>query len=254
MKVGVIMSSELVKAGRWDAGFHLLNQEYRGAAASLEEVVDRDEAIQMLSDADLFPTSVLLKLSPLCRGTIHGNPGREQLLKAVAEYPHLALAVVLNEAEGAIQAQQAALKAKQDKLAATYARLGVVAEGVRALSARLEAQSDVEVVEDVAEGVIAGLEPIPDELAVLLSTHRFVAGVVYRHGDELVIPVHTSATHWLSDCWVVRVEEWQGLSTLKELAEDGNVPVPRRYEDIGTPIGYVELPGHEQNYGLGWRG
>lgn len=253
MKVGVIMSSELAKAGRWDAGFHLLNQEYKDAAAALAEVVDQAEAVQMLSDSDLFPTSVLLKLSPLCRGTVHGNAAREQLLKAVAEYPHLSLAIVLKEAEGSIREQQDALKVKQDKLAATHARLGVVAEGIRAISGRLEVQAKAEAVAPLVEGVIPGLLPIPDELAALLPTHRYVAGVVYRDGDELVIPVHTGVTEWVSDCWVIRVEEWSGVETIQELVADGNIPIPRRYEDVGTPVGYVELPGHEQNYGRGWR-
>jgi hypothetical protein len=280
MKCGIVMSSALSEHNRWDAGFHLLNEQYKSKAAALAKALSAEEAVAILTDESVFPTRLLQALGPLCRGNGHSSRGwRAPLIKAIKEYPHLALAIVSESAEAQIQEQQADLANRAAALQRVSARLQAVeklvadtansgALAAASLAPASEAVPQAHLTTEKLDGVDMcilardtdvvdepqGLLPIPEELRALLATHRFVAGVVYRDGDDLVIPVHTSETHWLSDCWVIDLAEWVGPQMLDDLVAEGNVPIPRRYQDLGTPIGFLELPGHEQNYGMGWRG
>jgi hypothetical protein len=266
MKHAIVMRSELFKHGRWDVGFHLLNKEYGHKAEHLREVLSADEAVAILTEEDTFPTPVLRVLEPLCRGSIPTRGNRAALLRAIREYPHLCLAIVLGKAQEAIREQQAKMQRRIDKLAAVSQRLASVENALQAWKreglvpvkgpapVQTPPENDAEDALPMADRDIPGLETIPEETQELLATHRFVAGVVYLDEDELIIPVHTTETMLVVDCWIVGVHDWKGPETLEELVAEGNVPLPRRYQDVGHPIGFLpELPRYEQNYGIGWR-
>lgn len=246
MKVGAVMFSEL--GNRWDAGFHLLNKEYKERAIALECSLGGGEnaklaALELMHDEQAFPVSTLKELQPLCRG---GDPSyykMETYRKAMEEYPFLCLAILMATAPEKLKQRRTELESSMSKIDAVSARLSELAVSL------MEEQA-APVAQDIS---LHGLLPLPDTLTPLLTTHRYVAGVVYRDGDELVIPVHTDNKSWVSDCWVIELSDWTGPDMLATLVAEGNVPVPRRYQDIGTPIGYVELPDHTPNYGMGWR-
>lgn len=224
----IINSSELFKQGRWDAGFHLLNKEYAERAAVLAVTMSKDEVVALLSDDDAVPTAVLQHLAPLVRGG-YGTPSRDQILKAVNEYPFLSLAIVKDK--GADQMDQ--LKNDLDK--------------------KVEKMGQAQQTLQSAGVPIAGLSPIAHETRGLLSNNKFVGGVVYFDGDTLSIPAETSRTAYVADCWVIDLADWTGPEVIDALVAEGNVPVPRRHEDLGQPVGMVEsLADHRQNYGLGW--
>ena len=246
MKVGVVKFSDL--GNRWDAGFHLLNLEYKESANALEHRLGGGEkaklaALELMHDEQAFPVSALKEIQPLCRG---GDPSyykMETYRKAMEEYPFLCLAILMATAPEKLKQRRAELESSMSKIDAVSAQLSNLAVSL------MEEQAAP--VQQTAR--LRGLLPIPDELTQLVKTHRYVAGVVYQDGDELVIPVHTEATTWVSDCWVIEVSDWTGPDMLDALVAEGNVPVPRRYQDIGTPIGYAEIPDHTPNYGMGWR-
>lgn len=228
MKCGIIMSSELAKNGRWDAGFHLLNAEYAERAAALAVTMRPEEVVALLSDDQAIPTQVLQLLAPLTRG--NAKPGREQLLKAVVEYPFLSLAIIKDKGRDLLAQQQAELQQQAQKMA------------------------DVSSALEAAGPSIPGLEPIPHQVRGLLTKNRYVQGVVYFDGELLSIPPETSETAYVADCWVIELGDWTGPEVIDALVADGNVPVPRRYEDLGKPVGWLpQLADHTQNYGKGWR-
>lgn len=230
MKHGIVLSSELSKHGRWDADFHLLNQEYAERAEALSATMSKEDALALLIDEHAMPTEVLRLIAPLVRG--HQAPAsREKLLKAAGEYPFLALAIIKDKGCDLLDQAQHDLMQKAEKMAGAK----------RALEA--------------AGSTVAGLSAIPVEVRQGLNKNRYVGGVVYFDGDTLSIPVETSATAYVADCWVIALEDWTGPAMIDELVAEGNVPVPRRYEDLGKPIGFLsDLADHTQNYGMGWRG
>lgn len=230
MKCGIVMSSDLMKHGRWDAGFHLLNQEYADRAEGLSVTMSKEDVVTLLTDAQSIPTEALLFLAPLTRGSNRGNPSREQLLKAVDEYPFLALAIVKDKGRDLLEAKQLELAQQVQKM--NDARVALASAGP----------------------TIQGLASIPVNVRGLLNQNRYVAGVVYFDGDTLSIPVETSPTAYVADCWVIELSDWTGPGMIDEMVSAGEVPVPRRYEDLGKPVGFVSvLADHTQNYGMGWR-
>lgn len=251
MKYGVVMASEL--GNRWDAGFHLLNQQYKEVAATLEKNLGggakaKTAALEVLHDELAFPVSALKEIQPLCRG---GNPSyyrMETYRKAMDEYPFLCLAILMDTAPDK-------LKQRRDELETSISKLDAASAKLSQLTVSLNEEpvsTDMDVNAQPECHGWGGLVPIPDDLLPLLKTHRYVTGVVYKDGDELIIPVHTEDKTWVSDCWVIEVTDWTGPSMLDTLVAEGNVPVPRQYQDMGTPIGYVELPDHTVNYSMGW--
>lgn len=248
MKCAVVMFSEL--GNRWDAGFHLVRVEHKKLTEALKRQFPEPEAAETRGKrmAESMTTAELQVLRPLTRGS-HGNPTREKLMAAIAEYPHLSLAILIRKGREALEA------ARTEALQA----LNRAEASLHELSTLEEMQLDGDVTEgDVASAdepaSLADIDPIPDEVADMLKVNRYVYGVVYDDGDSFVIPVHTSETAWVADCWMIEKGDWKGTRTLDDLAAEGNVPVPRRYDELGTPIGYLSgLPDHEQNYGLGWR-
>lgn len=249
MKCAVIMSSEL--GNRWDAGFHLIRVEHKKATEALKRrFPDPEEAeTRVKRMAESMATAELQVLGPLTRGS-HGNPTREKLMAVIREYPHLSLAILMKKGREALESAKAEALQSLNRVEASLHELDTL-EGM---------QLDADNLEDSASSPdeptsMADIGPISDEVAELLKASRYVYGVVYDDGDSFVIPVHTSETAWVADCWVIEKGEWKGVRTLDELVADGNVPVPRRYDEIGTPIGFLSgLPDHEQNYGMGWRG
>jgi hypothetical protein len=166
-------------------------------------------------------------LEPLTRGNKLAN--REQLLKAVKEYPYLSMAII------------------QDKGGE------LLAENQKELAQQVEKMSEAR--ETLASNVatIQGTVPIALQEKKLLNKNNFVAGVVYFDGDTLSIPVSTLPTAYVADCWVIERADWTGPEMIDALVSNGQVPVPRRHEDLGNPVGFVaSLADHTQNYGVGW--
>lgn len=230
MKCGVVMHSQVVKFGRMDAGFHLLNQRYADQAAALSVTMTEEAALALLSNEGVVPTSVLQLLAPLTRGSGQ-TPTRAQLLSAAKEYPFLALAVIKAEGTVALGARQQELLAEANKLAAVQQSLQSAGPSIK------------------------GVSEIPATLRGTLDKSNFVAKVVYFDGDTLAIPPETSPTAYVADCWVIELTDWTGPEMIDQLVNEGNVPVPRRVQDLGAPVGYLaSLPDHTENYGVGWRG
>jgi hypothetical protein len=240
MKFAIIRSSEL--GNRWDAGFHLARTEYKEKTDELALSLSADEAFELISDEDAFPLEVLHCLSPLCRGS--NPPTKKDYLKAAREYPHLALAILSEGAENALKAQQEALEKKIEAIKKVSQKLK---------DAKERAQIIIEAAKKKPEVDQNLFQPLTDELKKLIKNNKFVSGVIYQDGEELIIPVHTNNTMYIADCWVVELENWSGIKTIQTLIDQGDVPVPRRYQDLGNAIGFVELPGHEHNYNKGWR-
>lgn len=249
MKCAVIMSSEL--GNRWDAGFHLTRVEHKKLTETLKRRFPEPEEAETRARrmAESMTTAELQVLGPLTRGS-HGSPTREKLMAGIHEYPHLSLAILMRKGREALESAKAEALQSLNRVEASLHELDTLegmqldaddAEGDAAAPAKPAAMTDI--------------DPIPDEVAELLKTNRYVYGVVYDEGDSFIIPVHTSETAWVADCWVIEKGDWNGVRTLDDLVAEGNVPVPRRYDEIGTPVGFLSgLPDHEQNYGMGWRG
>ena len=229
MRFATVMSSDLAKHGRWDAEFHILNAAYSERAAAISTTMTADAVIALLSDESSMPTSILKLISPLSHGS-NQTKTRDQLLKAVQEYPFLSLAIIKDKGRSLIEAKQKELAQQAQKLIETQTTL---------------AESSPE---------IQGLHAIPIGIRSQINKNRYVAGVVYFDGHTLSIPVETSSTAYVSDCWVIELADWTGPAMIDQLVSEGNVPVPRRHEDIGQPVGCVDhLADHTVNYGMGWR-
>lgn len=85
MKFAIVKSSELGRANRWDAPFHVLNAEHRGRAEELARTVTLDDVSKLLRGLTPAQRQSLL---PLGRGQ---NP---KISRIIAEYPYLALAII----------------------------------------------------------------------------------------------------------------------------------------------------------------
>lgn len=251
MKCAIIMSSKL--GDRWDAGFHITRTEHEPLIEALRKQYPEKEEAETRARrlADSVSTADLQVLAPLTRGTqMQGSPSREKLEGAIREYPHLALAILMKHGRGALEASRTEALQNLNRINASLHELETL-EAACTPAAAAETAEDRDAAETAS---MADIGPIPEELKPLLETHRYVAGVVYDDGDSYVIAVHTSDTCWAADCWMVDKTEWRGLKTLEDLVAEGNVPVPRRFDEIGVPVGFIrDLPGHEQNYGMGWR-
>jgi hypothetical protein len=230
MKFATVMSSDFLKHGRWDAEFHILNAAYAERAASISTTMTAEAVIALLSDESSMPTSILKLISSLSRGN-NDTKTRDQLLKAVQEYPFLSLAIIKDKGRTLIEAKQKELAQQAQKLSETKSTL------------------------DSSSPDIQGLHQIPIGIRSQLNKNRYVAGVVYFDGHTLSIPVETSSTAYVADCWVIELADWTGAEMIDRLVSEGNVPVPRRHEDMGQPVGCVEhLADHTVNYGgIGWR-
>ena len=234
MKCVAIKLSEL--GNRWDAGFHISRIEFTERAKELEMGMSEEDALTLIADRSVFPLEVLRLLQPLVRGQ---QAGADALLRAAEEYPFLALAIVSEGADATLKERQEALRAQIRKMEQTTQRLSAAKDkGVRLRQETIWLR--------------ATMQGIPDELLLDLKTHVCIAGVVYRAGDTLNIPVHTSTRVYIVDCWSIEVSDWAG-DTIQRLIAAGDVPMPCLVGELGTPTGYVELPDHSRNYGAGWR-
>ncbi len=228
MKSAIIMSSQLHQHNRWDVGFHLLYDEYADRAQALSAVLSEEAAVALLSD-ETVPAEALALLAPLTRVT-QGTPKREQLLSAARAYPFIALALLKDKAPALLERRQAQAQRALERIAQTRLTL------------------------EEAGPTIEGLLPIPFDVRNLLASNHFVGAVVYFDGQTLSIPVETSKTAYVADCWVVELSDWTGADYVAARVDEGEVPVPRRCEDLGKPVGFLkDLADHTSNYGMGWR-
>lgn len=260
MKHAIIKFSEL--GNRWDAGFHLIRKEYEDRAKAVQAAMSKEEILDLLSSEDAFPNETLMELSPLTRG--QQTPNRTLLLKAAEEYPFLAMAIMLDKSEALIMERQAELDRKKASIETVMAKMSEVRtrlnEVVSKITDQVEQGGDEPAPYLLPTAADLDLDAIPDHLLELLSKQSFVAGAVYLMDDRIIVPVHTDGRAYVADCWRIYEDDRKSGETLAEtldrFVEDGNVPVPVLASDIlqdGTLIGYITLPDHEQNYGLGWR-
>lgn len=85
MKLAIVKSSDLGRANRWDAPFHVLNDEHRARAEELAQTMSLAEVAKLLRG--LTPAQ-RQSIIPLGRGQ---NP---KIRDIIAEYPYLALAII----------------------------------------------------------------------------------------------------------------------------------------------------------------
>lgn len=249
MKFAVVKSSEMFANNRWDAEFHIINQEYAARAKELESKIDAKEVFDLLSDSSTIPIEVLRLITPLSRSK-RSQQGftRDQLLDAVKEYPHLALAIIKDQGSSIIEQKQQELEESAEKIRLTQARIQTLDKKMG------EILHDAPEQNETSSPKITNLQEIPEEVKAFLEGNAFVAGVVYCDGNTLHIPPETSKTAYVADCWKIPKEDWTGTGMIDEWVNNGEVPVPVRREDLGEPIGFVEsLADHTQNYGKGWR-
>ena len=100
MQTAMIKASDMRRFGRMDAGFHIARARVADLTAHLEAEHDAEQAAAMLRGLTL---DALAPLKPLLRG--RERPGMEGYMRAVHEYPHIALALVQSEVHGAIERQ-----------------------------------------------------------------------------------------------------------------------------------------------------
>lgn len=91
MKSGTVSTSEILSANRLDAAFHLAA---KGAEEQTRALQSRFSQAQATTKAtallDAMPLVLAVAaMSPLCRGA---RPDRAGCIRAITEYPHLALA------------------------------------------------------------------------------------------------------------------------------------------------------------------
>lgn len=263
MKYAIISSADIFSSNRWDAGFHLINKEYSEQVKSLSKKISKEDVITLLSDEKAFPNSVMKFIEPLTRGN-SDKFNRDQLLKAVQEYPHLALAIIQDKGASQMREIEVDLAHQAKKIADARTRLQEIEDVVVAED---ESDSDDDSEDDQDEDhskksepsmslseITQGLNEISAEIQESLSANRFVGGVVYSDGERLHIPVETYKTAYVADCWVIEIADWRGEKMLAEMTNEGEVPVPVQFQDLGDAIGATgELPDHTQNYGRGWR-
>jgi hypothetical protein len=157
---------------------------------------------------------------------------REQLLRAVREYPFLSLAIVEDEGLKLIELEKQKLQEQA--------------------AAKVDLRGSLESVLRVIPPAIADVEPLSPAVQRAVAENAFVGSVVYSDGSTISVPAETSKTAYVADCWVVDLADWSGAKSIVDLIADGNVPVPRRREDLGDPVGYLpDLPGHQHNYTVG---
>ncbi len=100
MGSGSARAKDFGAEGRWDAQFHLFLQRHEKKAKELEGRIGSAEAVELLLDDGAIPLEAKRALAPLVRGA---DDRRESLERAIREYPHLALAAVLESAPGHLE-------------------------------------------------------------------------------------------------------------------------------------------------------
>lgn len=233
MKIAIINSRDL--GDRWDAQFHIANDTYKEDAEVIARTLSPQQAMDLF---EAIPTAALEKIAPLCRQA-NSVPKRDQLLRAASEYPFLALAIIRAEAKEVLEAEKTAALERAEKMTK------LVDADIRGLDQIFDQKA-------AAPADLGWLSKVDSCTESAIRDNNFVRGVVYFDGSEYSIPVETSKTAYVADCWVIEAQDFRP-GEIDRLIEEGNVPVPRRPADLGQPVGYLDLPGHSQNYGMGWR-
>lgn len=99
MKIAVVSAGDLVREGRWDAGFHIARSELESAMADLRERYTEEQAIRTV---DRLPLSDKAALEVLRIGSRRRTMGVDEAREVTRRYPHLALALVARDADAAI--------------------------------------------------------------------------------------------------------------------------------------------------------
>lgn len=126
MKATTVSSSEIMATGRMDAGFHILRERHKKEAERLKGLMGEKEAIELLSNQKAFPAEALRALAPLAKGSDKERP--DSIRKAIEEYPHLALAVLMESAPSILERRAQELREEADTLASAAGKLASMKE------------------------------------------------------------------------------------------------------------------------------
>lgn len=96
---GTIRLSDVMTHGRMDAGFLLALTHLRSATETLRDRYDADQAVALLDSLSLAAKA---PMSVLMRGSGTRSMTTKDATELSREYPHLALALIANDAAGAI--------------------------------------------------------------------------------------------------------------------------------------------------------
>lgn len=108
LKMAIISSSSVVDAGRWDAGFHLLQKTHEARIAQLKKAMTKSQAEEtVLEMFEAVPAKHRKALSPLLRGRDLRAATTLALQNAAKEYPYIAIAT--------FEAERDAIKATIDE-------------------------------------------------------------------------------------------------------------------------------------------
>ena len=112
MKAVIVMSSELTKAGRMDAGFFVTLDQYKEQIEQVKAKHSEEEAAEILTHVDLKHPA-LCDILNLSRGSVTVS---DSIKRAAKEYPIEVLAIILGNGEEllegvALQARKAQEKA-----------------------------------------------------------------------------------------------------------------------------------------------
>jgi hypothetical protein len=98
MKIAIIRSSALQTAGRWDAGFHILQEKHKVRVDELKEQFSYQEAKAIAQKMfEAVPSKHRNLLYDLLRGNELKSPSFVTLEKAVSEYPFITISVFESE-------------------------------------------------------------------------------------------------------------------------------------------------------------
>lgn len=117
MESTIVSSCDVRRYGRMDAGFHIARVRCQDAVSRLEVRYGADEAVALL---DGFGVEDLRALSPLLRGQRRLTTAGAAA--AIREYPHLALALVMENLDGEIGSRVAELDGRRARLTDLHAR------------------------------------------------------------------------------------------------------------------------------------
>lgn len=113
MRAAIISSSTLISEGRWDARFHIALDQVKERVAQLKAEISAASAIEKLS---LFPLEDKRPLEVLIRG--HAKFDTRSVNAAVAEYPHLALAIMEKHLAPVIEKLKAEIASRELQIGA----------------------------------------------------------------------------------------------------------------------------------------
>ncbi|MFZ3481882.1 hypothetical protein [Sphingomonas sp. 3-13AW] len=117
MKTAVVRASDLLREGRWDAGFHIARSELAEAMDSLRGRYSEQQAIDLV---DSIPLSEKASLTILRTGSGARGMGAAEAQEVTRRYPFLSLALVASEADASMRRIRSEIERNQKALAVLF--------------------------------------------------------------------------------------------------------------------------------------